>query len=200
VGTFTVVEETPSAVEVYSRDGAEVFRADAEWSPRLRGLRVVLTQMFVDDLAEWRAFAPRLGVQFLGHVIVQRDRQLPCHRSMLGQGRIRRKKRGEVAMSEYEKPSKNEDEYFARQELERRKKWASEQGAKMEAEHKEQLKQLHWMKCPKCGMDLKEIELHGVKVDQCASCGGVFLDAGEMDQVAGHEEGGLMGRVFSLFR
>jgi protein-arginine kinase activator protein McsA len=103
-------------------------------------------------------------------------------------------------MSEYEKPSKNEDEYFARQELERRKKWASEQGAKMEAEHKEQLKQLHWMKCPKCGMDLKEIELHGVKVDQCASCGGVFLDAGEMDQVAGHEEGGLMGRVFSLFR
>jgi protein-arginine kinase activator protein McsA len=103
-------------------------------------------------------------------------------------------------MSDYDKPSKAEDEYFARQELERRKKWAAEQGAKMAAEQKEQLKQLHWMKCPKCGMDLKEIELHGVKVDQCANCGGVFLDAGEMEQVAGHEEGGVMGRVFSLFR
>ena len=103
-------------------------------------------------------------------------------------------------MSEYDKPSKAEDEYFAKQELERRKKWAQEQAAKMAVEQKEQLKQLHWMKCPKCGMDLKEIEIHGVKVDQCASCGGVFLDAGEMEAIEKHEQGGVMGRVFSLFR
>jgi protein-arginine kinase activator protein McsA len=103
-------------------------------------------------------------------------------------------------MSEYDKPSKAEDEYFARQELERRKKWAQEQSAKMADEQKDQLKQLHWMKCPKCGMDLKEIELHGVKVDQCASCGGVFLDAGEMEQIEKHDQGGVMGRVFSMFR
>lgn len=103
-------------------------------------------------------------------------------------------------MAEIDKPSKAEDEYFARQELERRKKWAQEQAAKMATEQKEQLKQLHWMKCPKCGMDLKEIELHGVKVDQCASCGGVFLDAGEMEQIEKHEQSGVMGRVFSMFR
>jgi uncharacterized protein len=103
-------------------------------------------------------------------------------------------------MSEIDKPSKNEDEYFARQELERRKKWAQEQAAKMASEQKDQLKQLHWMKCPKCGMDLKEIEIHGVKVDQCAHCGGVFLDAGEMEQIEKHEQGGVMGRVFSMFR
>ncbi len=103
-------------------------------------------------------------------------------------------------MAELEKPCKNEDEYFARQELERRKKWAQEQAAKMANEQKEQLKQLHWMKCPKCGMDLEEIEVHGVKVDQCASCGGVFLDAGEMEQIEKHEQSGVMGRVFSMFR
>ena len=103
-------------------------------------------------------------------------------------------------MSEYDKPSKAEDEYFARQELERRKKWAQEQAAKMADEQKDQLKQLHWMKCPKCGMDLKEIELHGVKVDRCANCGGIFLDAGEMEQIEKHEQGGVMGRVFSMFR
>jgi hypothetical protein len=103
-------------------------------------------------------------------------------------------------MSEYDKPSKAEDEYFARQELERRKKWAQEQSAKMADEQKDQLKQLHWMKCPKCGMDLNEIELHGVKVDQCASCGGIFLDAGEMEQIEKHDQGGVMGRVFSMFR
>ena len=100
----------------------------------------------------------------------------------------------------FDKPSKAEDEYFARQEVERRKKWAAEQSAKMANEEKERAKQAHWMKCPKCGMDLQEIELHGVKVDQCASCGGVFLDAGELDQVSKHEDGGVMNKVFSIFR
>ena len=102
-------------------------------------------------------------------------------------------------MSDYEKPSRAEDEYFAKQELERRKKWAQEQAAKMAVDEKEGLKAAHWMKCPKCGMDLKEIELHGVTVDQCANCGGVFLDKGELDRLEHHDEG-VMNRVFSLFR
>jgi protein-arginine kinase activator protein McsA len=102
-------------------------------------------------------------------------------------------------MTDYDKPSKAEDEYFARQELERRKKWAQEKAASMASDEKEKLKQLHYMKCPKCGMDLKEIEFHGVKVDQCANCGGVFLDAGELDQLSKHDEG-VVGKVFSLFR
>lgn len=103
-------------------------------------------------------------------------------------------------MSEgFDKPSRNEDEYFARQELERRRKWAAEQAAKMATDEKEKIKQAHWMKCPKCGMDLQEIGLHGVKVDQCANCGGIFLDAGELEQLSRHDEG-VMGRVFSLFR
>jgi Zn-finger nucleic acid-binding protein len=102
-------------------------------------------------------------------------------------------------MSEYDKPSRAEDEYFARQELERRKKWAQEQSAKMAVDEKESLKAAHWMKCPKCGMDLKEIELHGVSVDQCANCGGVFLDKGELERLEHHDEG-VMNRVFGMFR
>ena len=103
-------------------------------------------------------------------------------------------------MSEgFDKPSKAEDEYFARQELERRKRVAQEQAAKMAEQEKADLRQLHYMKCPKCGMDLSEIDLHGVKVDQCANCGGVFLDAGELDQLE-HHEPGVFNKVFSLFR
>lgn len=97
------------------------------------------------------------------------------------------------------KPSKPEDEYFARQEIERRRKWAAEQAAKMAGDEKEKAKQLHWMKCPKCGMDLKEIELHGVKVDQCSFCGGIFLDAGELDQI-GKGDQGIASKVLSIFR
>lgn len=102
-------------------------------------------------------------------------------------------------MSDFDKPSKAEDEYFAKQELERRKKWAQEQAAKKTVDEKEQLKKLHWMKCPKCGYELAEIELHGVKVDQCAHCGGVFLDAGELEQLEKHDSG-VLNRVFSMFR
>jgi hypothetical protein len=102
-------------------------------------------------------------------------------------------------MSNIDKPSRNEDEFFARQELERRKQWAQEQSAKMAIEEKERIKQLHFMKCPKCGMDLKEIALHGVKVDQCANCGGIFLDAGEVEQISKHDNS-VVDRVFSIFR
>jgi Zn-finger nucleic acid-binding protein len=138
-------------------------------------------------------------------VLIERHRCLVCHplivpRSVRCVKLESPQQAGEGFMSEYEKPSKNEDEYFARQELERRKKWAQEQASQMAVEHREQLKQLHWMKCPKCGMDLKEIELHGVKVDQCANCGGVFMEAGEMEQIENHEHGGVMARVFSMFR
>lgn len=98
-----------------------------------------------------------------------------------------------------DKPSKAEDEYFARQEIERRKKWAQEQSAKMAVEEKEKLKNLHFMKCPKCGMDLQEIDLQSVKVDQCANCGGIFFDAGELDQLS-KKDAGVLGKVFSIFR
>ncbi|HEX9985991.1 MAG TPA: zf-TFIIB domain-containing protein [Thermoanaerobaculia bacterium] len=105
-------------------------------------------------------------------------------------------------MSDLDKPSKAEDEYFARQEIERRKRWAQEQSQQMASGEKERLKELHFMKCPKCGMDLATIELHGVKVDQCGNCGGVFFDSGEVDQLleADRKDQGVFGRVFSIFK
>ena len=45
---------------------------------------------------------------------------------------------------------------------------------------RDNLKQLHQMRCPKCGMELKEIEVRGVQVDRCFSCNGTWLDAGEL--------------------
>jgi len=104
-------------------------------------------------------------------------------------------------MSETDKPTKAEDEYFARQELERRRQWAKENSAKMAAAEREQVKQAHYMKCPKCGMDLQALEYHGVSVDQCPNCGGIFFDKGEVEQLLEHEHhGSVLGRVFSIFK
>ena len=102
-------------------------------------------------------------------------------------------------MSDYDKPSRAEDEYFAKQELERRKEWAKEREAKMASEEKQKRKEQHWMKCPKCGMDLSTIELHGVKIDQCPSCNGTWLDAGEMEQLLQADQG-FVHKVLSVFR
>ncbi len=102
-------------------------------------------------------------------------------------------------MSETEKPSKAEEEYFARQEFERRKQWAAERTVKMAAEEKQKAKALHWMKCPKCGMDLATVDFQGVSIDRCTSCGGTYFDAGELEEVT-KRGGGFFERVASIFR
>lgn len=93
------------------------------------------------------------------------------------------------------KPSESEEEYFARIEYERRKKAEREKQEKLASEEKERLRRLHHMKCPKCGMDLLEIDYKSIKVDRCSGCEGVWLDPGELEAVAGLERS-LLGRIF----
>ena len=97
-----------------------------------------------------------------------------------------------------EHPTRNEDEYFARQDAELIK----EMRARLDKERLAQERKAHFMKCPKCGGDLKE-ETHGhVKIDVCPDCKGMWLDAGEQDlmhQV--HKAGGsnLFRGLLDLF-
>lgn len=55
----------------------------------------------------------------------------------------------------------------------------------LDEDERRELKRLHWMRCPKCGAELDEIVFRGVRVDKCFSCGGVYLDDGELEQLAG---------------
>jgi len=97
------------------------------------------------------------------------------------------------------KPSEAEEEYFARQEFERRRRDAEERARKLAAEERTRLKELHWMRCPKCGMELAEVTFRGVRIDRCTSCAGVWLDAGELDTLSGAEPEGLLARLAGLF-
>ncbi len=58
-------------------------------------------------------------------------------------------------------------------------------------------KAAHWMKCPKCGGQLVEARLENVVIDRCASCGGVYFDAGELELLVAHEKAssGFLGRL-----
>jgi len=82
------------------------------------------------------------------------------------------------------KPSEKEAEYFARQEFDKKMKIEEENRKRMEEEEKKKAKELHYMHCPKCGMKLIEIDYRGIAVDKCSSCEGVWLDAGELEEVS----------------
>lgn len=43
------------------------------------------------------------------------------------------------------------------------------------------------MICPKCQNVMKTVNKDGVHIDQCEGCGGIFLDRGELEQIASAE-------------
>ena len=94
-----------------------------------------------------------------------------------------------------DQPSRNEDEFFAKQDAELIKQMR----AKLDADRQEQERKAHFMKCPKCGSDLKEEARGDVHVDVCDNCHGMWLDAGELDlmrKMNQSSSGGLFGGLF----
>jgi hypothetical protein len=98
-----------------------------------------------------------------------------------------------------EKPSQSEEEYFARLEFEKRKKAAEERTRALAQEERKKLRELHHMRCPKCGMELLEVSFREIRIDRCSSCNGVWLDAGELDAVIKGESAGFLKGLSRLF-
>jgi hypothetical protein len=97
------------------------------------------------------------------------------------------------------KPTDVEEEFFARQEFERMKGVEEKRARKIAEEERESLKELHFMRCPKCGMQLVEIDYRGIKIDRCTACDGVWLDAGELEEISGFDAP-VMSKFFSIFK
>jgi uncharacterized protein len=98
------------------------------------------------------------------------------------------------------KPSSSEDEYFVREDAEKKRKIALEQKRLTEATEQQRLKELHHLRCPKCGMKMQEVHMRGVDVDVCFSCNGVFFDAGELEKLEKPESKGVMSAVLGWFK
>ena len=105
-------------------------------------------------------------------------------------------------MSDLDKPSTLEDEYFAREDIEKKRKLAFEQSRATAQQQRESLQALHHMKCPKCGMDLQTLAKGRVEIDTCFNCHGVWLDSGELDQIVqggSEQSGAVMTSILRLF-
>ena len=97
------------------------------------------------------------------------------------------------------KPSEREEEYIARIEYEKRKRLEEEKHSRLAGEEKKKLKKLHYMRCPKCGMELIEIDYKKIKVDKCSECEGIWLDAGELEAVSKLEKSAV-DKLFGVFK
>ena len=98
-----------------------------------------------------------------------------------------------------DKTSSPEAEYFARENAEKLRKLAAQEKAKMAAEEAAALKKAHWMRCPKCGMELQTISYQSVEIDRCFHCHGTWLDQGELEKLAGGKKDGVVASVINIF-
>ena len=96
------------------------------------------------------------------------------------------------------KPSEKEEVYFVRREFERKAKLEEEKQKKLQEEEKKRLQELHFMKCPKCGSQLLEIDYKSIKIDECSHCKGIWLDHKELDEILKLEKSGL-SKLFGIF-
>ncbi len=100
-----------------------------------------------------------------------------------------------------EKPSKNEDEYFAREDAEKLYRLHKERQKNDDQKKREEEKALHWMKCPKCGYGLEAIRWRTFTLEKCFRCGVTVLDQGELEAIAGQEHpDGVLSALSSIFK
>lgn len=65
----------------------------------------------------------------------------------------------------------------------RREEMVKARLAQVAEKQREELKTLHWMRCPKCGHAMNTTDIEGIEVDTCSLCEGIYFDRGELEQV-----------------
>lgn len=97
------------------------------------------------------------------------------------------------------KPSEKEEEYFKRLEFGKKQRIEEEKQKALVEKEKTKPKDLHFMHCPKCGMNLIEIDYKEVRVDKCSSCEGIWLDAGELEMISSKDKR-FLDNFFGVFK
>lgn len=85
-----------------------------------------------------------------------------------------------------------EEEYFRRKEREAIEKLRAQMSEEEQAKAAEAVA----LECPRCDGKLEGVINEGVEIDVCDTCGGVWLDAGELEQLSKRESGGWLGRLW----
>lgn len=92
-----------------------------------------------------------------------------------------------------------EEEYFAKLNQENEAKIAAELAAEKARADRAHQKELHHMRCGKCGGGMEPQAFRGMEIDICVDCGAVLLDPGELEQLAGADQSGVFAGLRGLF-
>ncbi len=94
------------------------------------------------------------------------------------------------------KPSSSEDEFIAREEAKRRELARIEHGHQERASARD----ARIATCPRgCDTKLQEEAFRDILIDRCPTCGGVWLDPGELQKIA-REDATMVRNVLDFFR
>jgi hypothetical protein len=91
-----------------------------------------------------------------------------------------------------QKQKGDEERFFAERDKAALEKLRKEKEAVQEA----QVRELALMRCPKDGDRLASVEDHGVTFERCPTCSGMWLDQGELEQLATRDKDSWLGRLF----
>jgi hypothetical protein len=91
-----------------------------------------------------------------------------------------------------DKPSEAEEQWFKDQELKNAKEREQHaaHGAELAAKA---ARDAETGKCPRDGAKLQTQAYEGIDIDQCPTCKGIWLDAGELEHLQHSKSGGLFG-------
>lgn len=81
-----------------------------------------------------------------------------------------------------------EEDYFYRRNQELIERKRKQLDAEREEREREARKAQHWMRCPKCGGQMVEVDLAHIKVDECEACKGIYFDHGELETLIDSQE------------
>ncbi len=91
-------------------------------------------------------------------------------------------------MNEKKKTTPEED-YFAQENIEKLKELRSQLNEERARQAEESCELECWMRCPKCCGNLEEVKFEDIHIDICKECGGIYLDAGELEIVINSRAG-----------
>lgn len=100
-----------------------------------------------------------------------------------------------------QKPSNQEDEWFAREDAERIRRLHFEEQSRLASHEKDALRQAHQGRCSNCGALMVPEKLGGVRLLHCPACGGAFLGKSAWEFIHEHAEPhSVMGAVLNWFK
>ncbi len=92
-----------------------------------------------------------------------------------------------------------EEEYFVREDAEKKHKIEVKKKKAQKEQAKAHQKKLHYMRCSKCGDGLKTIKIGLIDVDQCADCGCIVIEKGDLKKII-LEESSIFHGFIELFQ